>query len=325
MNLRDSMNEIRIGVVGIGHLGNYHLQKYQKFPNSKIVGVVDIVGDRIRQAAENYNCKALNDHRELIGCVDAVSIAVPTSAHHGIAKDFLKAGVDVLLEKPIAATIEEADELVRIAGENGLVFQIGFVERFNPAIVALKTVMGKPLFIEAHRLHPFFARGTDVDVILDLMIHDLDIILHFVQSPISTVEAVGVSVMSDKVDIANARLTFQSGCVANVTASRVTGKKLQKIRFFGMEGYHAVDYAKRELVSLNRRSGAGGKIEITGNPVEVGSHDPLEEEIRSFLDAVTNRLPAPVSAREGRDALELALRIGEKIKASQEIFYDTHG
>ena len=319
------MNEIRIGVVGIGHLGNYHLQKYQKLPNSKIVGVVDVVEERIRQASEIYNCKALSDHRDLIGGVDAVSISVPTSAHHRIAKDFLKAGVDVLLEKPIAATLAEADELVDIARENGRVFQIGFVERFNPAIVALKTVMGKPLFIEAHRLHPFFGRGTDVDVILDLMIHDLDIILHFVGSPISTVEAVGVSVMSDKVDIANARLTFKSGCVANVTASRVTGKKLQKIRFFGIEGYHAVDYAKRELVSLNKRHGAGGKIEITGNPVEVGNHDPLEEEIRSFLNAVTNRMPAPVSGREGREALELALLIGERIKTAQEMFYDTHG
>jgi predicted dehydrogenase len=319
------MNKVKVGVVGIGHLGNYHLQKYQKLPNCKIVGVADIADERIREAAEKYNCKALSDHRELIGEVDAVSIAVPTSAHHGIAKDFLKAGVDVLLEKPIAATLAEADELVDIAGGNNRVFQIGFVERFNPAIMALKTVMGKPLFIEAHRLHPFFGRGTDVDVILDLMIHDLDIILHFVRSPISTVEAVGVSVMSDKVDIANARLTFNSGCVANVTASRVTGKKLQKIRFFGIEGYHAVDYAKRELVSLNKRKDEGGKIEIIGNPVEVGNHDPLEEEIRSFVDAVANRMPASVSGGEGREALELALIIGERIKNAQEKFYDTHG
>jgi predicted dehydrogenase len=313
------MKEIKIGVVGIGHLGNYHLQKYSKLSDCKIVGVVDIIDERTRKAAETYNCMALSDHRKLIGLVDAVSIAVPTVSHHRIAKDFLEAGVDVLLEKPIAATIEEADELVAIAEAKGLIFQIGFLERFNPAIVALKSVMGKPLFIETHRLHPFFERGTDVDVILDLMIHDLDIILHFVKSPVHTVEAVGISVLSDKVDIANARITFFSGCVANITASRITGKTMQKIRFFGLEGYHAVDYEKRELVSLSKRNVAGGKIEISGNPTEVKKFDPLEEEIRSFLDAVISRNPPPVSGKEGRDALELALLIAEKAKKSREI------
>ena len=314
------MNEIRVGVVGIGYLGNYHLQKYFKLPNCKIVGVVDLMEERARKAAEMYNCLALSDHRKLIGSVDAVSIAVPTIAHHRIAKGFLEAGIDVLLEKPIATTIEEADELVAIAETKGLIFQIGLLERFNPAIVALKTVMGKPLFIETHRLHPFFERGTDVDVILDLMIHDLDIILHFVKSPIKSVDAVGVSVLSDKVDIANARIVFSSGCVANITASRITGKTMQKIRFFGLEGYHAVDYEKRELVSLSKKTGADGKIEITGNPVEIKKYDPLEEEIRSFLDAVISRNPPLVSGKEGRDALALALLVAEKAKKSQEMF-----
>lgn len=308
------MKEIRVGVVGIGHLGNYHLQKYQKLPNCKIVGVADSVFERAGKAAETYNCKALSDYRDLIGDVDAVSISTPTISHHIIAKCFLEAGVDVLLEKPIAITLKEADDLIRTAGERNLVFQIGFVERFNPAIIALETVMAKPLFIEAHRLHPFFGRGTDVDVILDLMIHDLDIITHFVMSPVLNVEAVGVSIMSDKVDIANARVTFQSGCVANITASRITGKTMQKIRFFGPNGYHAVDFAKRELVSLSKSNGAEGQIEITGNPVEIKCHDPLEEEIRSFLEAVTNRTPAAVTGREGKDVLELALYIAEKIK-----------
>ena len=266
-----------------------------------------------------YKCPAMSEHRELIGSVDAVSIAVPTISHYGIAKDFLEAGIDVLLEKPMTTTIEEADELIAIAEANGLIFQIGLLERFNPAIVALRTVMGKPLFIETHRLHPFFERGTDVDVILDLMIHDLDIILHFVKSPIKNVEAVGVSILSDKVDIANARITFSSGCVANVTASRVTGKTMQKIRFFGFEGYHAVDYGKRELVSLGRKNGAGGKVEISANPVEVKILDPLEEEIRSFIESVISRNPPPVTGKEGRDALELALLIAEKVKLSQEL------
>jgi predicted dehydrogenase len=178
--------------------------------------------------------------------------------------------------------------------------------------------MGRPLFIESHRLHPFFERGTDVDVILDLMVHDLDIILHFVKSPVETVNAVGVSVLSDKVDIANARLTFAGGCVANITASRVTGKVMQKIRFFGVDGYHAVDFKKRALVSLNRRNGAGGQIEIAENPVEVIQTDPLEEEIRSFVRAVADRTPPAVPGRDGRDALKLALRINDAIVRNRE-------
>jgi predicted dehydrogenase len=311
------MDTVRIGVVGVGHLGNYHLQKYEKLPNSRIIGVMDIMEDRRLKASERFNCRAFSDHRALIGAVDAVSIAVPTLSHHRIAKDFLEAGIDVLLEKPIAATMEEADELVAIAETNDLVLQIGFVERFNPAVVALEKVMEKPLFIEAHRLHPFFERGTDVDVILDLMIHDLDIITHFVKSPLRSAEAVGVSVLSQEIDIANARLTFESGCVANVTASRVTGKTMQKIRFFGIEEYHAVDYKKRELVSLGRRRGAEGKIEIAENPVEVQNHDPLEEEIKAFLTAVTDRTPPPVSGRNGRDVLELALLVTEKINVQE--------
>jgi len=313
------MDIVRVGVVGIGHLGNYHLQKYRKSANCKITGVADLAQERAQKAAELYNCPAFTDHHKLIGSVDAVSIAVPTVSHHRIAKDFLDAGVDVLLEKPIAATIEEADELISVADSKELIFQIGFLERFNPAIIALETFLGNPLFIETHRLHPFFERGTDVDVILDLMIHDLDIILHFVKSPVRSVEAVGVSVLSDKVDIANARITFNSGCVANVTASRVTGKTMQKIRFFGLEGYHAVDYAKRELVSLSKKNGVDGKMEITGNPVEIKNLDPLEEEILSFLNAVITRKPPAVSGKDGRDALELALIIVEHAKKSQEM------
>ena len=307
------MKEIRVGVVGIGHLGGYHLQKYQRTPGCRIVGVVDTVPERAKEAADLYGCQTVSDCRKLAGMVDAVSVAVPTGAHHEVASVFLKAGVDVLLEKPIAATLGEADDLIALAEAKGLVLQIGFIERFNPAVVALHKVMEHPLFIESHRLHPFFERGTDVDVILDLMVHDLDIIIHFVRSPVKTIYAVGVSVLSDKVDIANVRLTFASGCVANITASRVTGKTLQKIRFFGVEGYHSVDYRKRELVSLKRRNGADGRPTITENHVEVKAQDPLEEEIRSFVKAVSDRTPPPVSGRDGHAALELALRINEAI------------
>ncbi|MEW6333066.1 MAG: Gfo/Idh/MocA family oxidoreductase [Thermodesulfobacteriota bacterium] len=311
------MKEIRIGVVGIGHLGGYHLQKYGNSPGCRIVGVVDTEPGRARQAADLYGCQAVADCQTLAGMVDAVSIAVPTGAHHKVAAVFLKAGVDVLLEKPIAATLEEAQDLIALADAKGLIFQIGFIERFNPAVVALHSVIEQPLFIESHRLHPFFERGTDVDVILDLMVHDLDIIIHFVRSPVKTIDAVGVSVLSDKVDIANVRLIFESGCVANITASRVTGKVLQKIRFFGVEGYHSVDYRKRELVSLGRQKGADGRPTIAENRVEVKKQDPLEEEIRAFLTAVSDRTPPLVSGRDGHAALALALRITEAMEKSR--------
>jgi predicted dehydrogenase len=314
------MNELRIGVVGTGHLGRYHLQKYRQISGCRVVGIADVVVESARQAAEGCDCEIYTDYRKLIGKIDAVSIAVPTAAHHEVASVLLEAGVDVLLEKPIATTLEEADELLALADVRGLILQIGFVERFNPAIIALGEVIGVPLFIESHRLHPFFERGTDVDVILDLMVHDLDIIIHFVNSPVISVEAVGVSVLSDKVDIANARLTFASGCVANITASRVTGKLLQKTRFFGVEGYHAVDFSKRTLVSLGRKTDAAGKIQIIENPVEIKAIDPLEEEIRAFVRAVRGRTPPPVSGQEGRNALELALRINDAIDRSRKLF-----
>lgn len=223
--------KIRIGVVGIGHLGSYHLQKYSKMEACQIVAASDTQIERAQKVAELYGCEALSDHKNMIGKVDAVSIAVPTGFHHAVARDFLAAGVDVLIEKPICATVEEADELVALAQKNNLVFQVGFVERFNPVVMALEQVLTRPVFIEVHRLHPFFERGTDVDVILDLMIHDLDIILKFVTSPLTNVEAVGVPVLSDKIDISNVRLSFACGCIANVTASRISAKTMQKLRF----------------------------------------------------------------------------------------------
>jgi predicted dehydrogenase len=226
--------------------------------------------------------------------------------------------VHVLLEKPIAETLAQADELIALADKSRLVFQIGFVERFNPAVVALREVIGRPLFIESHRLHPFFERGTDVDVILDLMVHDLDIILHFVNSPLQDVDAVGTAVLSDKVDIANARLRFQNGCAANITASRISIKTMQKVRFFGLEGYHAVDFAKRDLLSLQRLKGPQGQIEIVQNHVEIIQKDPLEEEIRSFIDAVVQGTPSVVPGWEGRRALDVALRILDEIKKAQD-------
>ena len=311
--------QIRIGVVGIGHLGNYHLQKYQKLENVKIVGVADVDRSKADKAAAAFGCTVFSDHRELVEHVDAVSVTVPTRCHHAVARDFLAAGKDVLMEKPFTATLEEADDLLALAAEKDLVLQVGFIERFNPAIVALDKVIRQPLFIESHRLHPFVERGTDVDVVLDLMIHDLDLILHYVRSPIRSVEAVGVSVLSEKVDIANVRLTFENGCVANITASRVTLKHMQKLRFFGLEGYHSIDFSKREVVSLACREKRGGKMEIGLNDVRVRQHDPLEEEIRAFVDCVVRRTEPRVSGLEARKSLELALLINEKMKTGRDL------
>lgn len=311
--------KIRIGVVGIGHLGGYHLQKYAKIDGCEIAAVSDVLMERADKAAEAYSCKAFADHRVLTDQVDAVSIAVPTVDHYRVARDFLAAGVDVLIEKPLCSTLDEADELLALARKNNCVFQVGFVERFNPAIMALEKVITRPVFIEVHRLHPFFERGTDVDVILDLMIHDLDIILKFVRSPLTSVEAVGVPVLSEKIDISNVRLSFATGCIANITASRISAKTMQKLRFFGPEGYHAVDTRKREILSLSKVTDAAGKQQIIQNNVEVGSHDPLEEEIRSFVNAVLNRSQPVVTGDDGRQSLALAIEILQKMKTHENI------
>ncbi len=311
------MGKIRVGVVGIGHLGNYHLQKYSKIEGVEIIGVSDSLPERGRKAAEAFGCEAVTDFRQLLGRVDAVSIAVPTGAHYAVAHGFLEAGVHVLLEKPITETLAQADELVALAEKGNLVFQIGFVERFNPAIAALEGVMKRPVFIEAHRLHPFFERGTDVDVVLDLMVHDLDLILHFVKSEVRQVDAVGVSVLSDKVDIANARLAFENGCVANVTASRVTAKTMQKIRFFETDGYHSADCAKRQVQSLRKKTHPDGRVEISALPLSIPQHDPLEAEVQSFVQAIQTGTPPPVTGREGRQSLAVALSIVSSIEANR--------
>jgi len=314
----NNTKQIRAGVVGIGHLGNYHLQKYAKISDCKITAVADTEPDRARQAASLYNCEAFTDHKQMLGKVDAVSIAVPTAWHHRVARDFLAAGIDVLIEKPLCATLEEADDLLELARKNKAVFQVGFVERFNPAVMALEKIITRPVFIEVHRLHPFFERGTDVDVILDLMIHDLDLVLKFVRSPVINLEAIGVPVLSGKIDISNVRLTFADGCIANLTASRISAKTMQKLRFFGPEGYHAVDTRKREIISFKKTTGPDGKGQIVQNSIEVGSHDPLEEEIRSFISAVMTRTRPVVSGEEGRSSLALAVEILQKMKTEKD-------
>ena len=228
-------NKLRAAVIGVGYLGRFHAQKFQSNPDVDLIGVVDADATRAAEIASEVNTQAFTDYRDILSQVDLVSIVVPTKYHFAVAKDCFNAGCHVLLEKPVTQTVAEADELIRLADSKGLVFQVGHLERFNPAVMALKGVLQNPQFIESHRLAPFKTRGTDVNVVLDLMIHDIDILLSLVAHPVKTINSVGVPVLSEEVDIANARLQFENGCVANVTASRASRETMRKMRIFQQE------------------------------------------------------------------------------------------
>lgn len=310
------MKKLRVGVIGVGYLGQFHAEKYARMNDVDLVGVVDIDKNRAETVAEKVNTKAYIDHKALFGNVDAVSIAVPTPVHFVIAKDFLKKNIDILIEKPITETTKEADELIHLAESRDLVIQVGHLERFNPAIVALKDIVKKPMFIESHRLSIFQGRCTDVSVVLDLMIHDIDLILNFVRSEISAVYASGLPVVSEHVDIANARLEFESGCVANVTASRISTKNERKIRLFQRDAYVSVDFSKKEITAIQQTGdvdcGLIPGMDIKQVSFETG--DALENELKSFVNAVIHREAPVVTAQMGRDALEIALNIMGQIK-----------
>lgn len=310
------MKKLRVGVIGVGYLGQFHAEKYARMNDVELVGVVDIEKTRAETVAEKVNTKPYTDYKSLFGNVDAVSIAAPTSVHFAIAKDFLKKNIDVLIEKPITETTEEADELIHLAESRDLIIQVGHLERFNPAIVALKDIVKKPMFIESHRLSIFQGRCTDVSVVLDLMIHDIDLILNFVRSKIRAVYASGVPVVSEHVDIANARLEFENGCVANVTASRISTKNERKIRLFQRDAYVSVDFSKKEITAI-QQTGSVDRGLIPGMDVKQMSFetgDSLENELKSFISAVIHREIPEVTAQMGRDALEIALNIMDQIK-----------
>ncbi len=312
------MKPIRVGVVGVGYLGKFHAEKYARLEEVELVGVVDIVADRAEAVAKRLGAESFTDYRDLIGKVDAVSVVVPTPVHFPISRDFLENGVDTLVEKPITETLEEADTLIRVADSHGSIIQVGHLERFNPAVIALSKVVDEPLFIESHRLSAFKDRGTEVDVVLDLMIHDIDIILKFVDSELESMHAAGVPVMSSRVDIANARLIFKNGCVANVTASRISMKNMRKIRFFQKGTYVSVDYANHDITII-RKDGRGADLSVPGMSMERSTFekaDSLETEIRSFVESVRTRQSPLVSAHDGRNALSVALDIIEQIEAS---------
>ena len=312
-----SNESLRVGVVGVGYLGRFHARIYADMPEVELVGVVDVDGVRAREVADQHGCLAFTDANELLGRVDAVSIVVPTVYHAQVARPFLERGVHMLMEKPIAPTLEESQELVALAERAGVIFQVGHLERFNAGIMELATRVMQPRFLEVHRLGTFVDRATDVDVVTDLMIHDIDIVLSLVKSPIRNIAADGIAVITQQVDIANARIEFENGAVANVTASRVSNKKLRRIRVFGYEHYYGLDYIEQKLEIVRAvPDEAGGKWpQIVTESLAITPHPPLDTELACFVGSVRTGEPPLVNGRVGLEALRVALLVKERIAA----------
>ncbi len=302
------MSRLPVGVIGVGHLGAIHTRIYSQLPTAQLVGVCDLLPERAQAAAQQFGATAYTTYQELLPRVQAVSIAVPTSAHFAIAKACMERGIHVLIEKPITPALAQADALLRLAKRHRAVLQVGHVERFNSAFQGIAAILKEPRFIECHRLGPYSQRGTDVGVVLDLMIHDIDIVLWLVRSPVKRIEAVGVNVLSPSEDIANARLTFANGAVANLTASRVTPETLRKIRLFQHDTYISVDYAAQAVKVFQKRNGGLAHQEL---PIE--REEPLKQELAAFLEAVRHRTRPLVTGEEAREALRVALAITRKI------------
>jgi len=309
---------LRIAVIGVGHLGRHHARILSSLPGADLVAAVDTNRARAEEVAAAHQTRACFDHRELLGTVDAVTIAVPTELHSEIALPFLQAGTPVLVEKPMARTLVEADSMIAAAAASKVPLAVGHTERFNPAVVAARPLLTDPRFIEVHRLGAFPERSLDIDVVFDLMIHDLDVVLSLVRSEVETIEAVGVPVLTGRVDIANARLRFANGCIANLTASRISRDRVRKIRFFQPAAYLSIDYAaqKVELWSLVRNDGALPAIQ--GGDVEVANEEPLRRELADFVDAVAVRRTPLVTGEDGRRALALAQRITDRMTTEMQ-------
>jgi predicted dehydrogenase len=312
-----TQKKLRVGVIGVGHLGEYHVQKYKAIPEAELVGVVDINRDRAHEIGVRYNTRTFWDREQLLNRVDAVSLAVPTEMHFEVAKDILSRGIHLLVEKPITYELGPADTLINLAHEKDVVLQVGLVERFNPAVVKMVSLLSRPTFVESHRMNVFTHRGTDVDVVLDLMIHDLDIFLHIIPSEVKELHAVGMSVITDRNDIANVRMIFENGTVANLTASRVSNKMLRKIRVFQPDAYLSVNCFKREI-SVIRLDGDVRDLnalpQLSSQKTEFPNRDPLADQIASFVKAVINGTEAVVTGSDGRRALKVALEIIHQIE-----------
>jgi predicted dehydrogenase len=307
---------LRIAVIGVGHLGKHHARILASLPGVELVAVVDTNRARAEEIAAAHRTQALFDARDLDGRVDAVTVAVPTAIHRDIARPFLDAGIAALVEKPLARSLAEADDLIAAAHRSKTILAVGHTERFNPAVAAARRFLSDPRFIEVHRLGTFPERSLDIDVVFDLMIHDLDVVLSLVASDVAAVDAVGVPVLTSRVDIANARLRFANGCIANLTASRISRDRVRKIRFFQPSAYVSIDYAAQKLEIYRLETGAGPAPAIQGGDVAVETDEPLRLELADFADAVVSRRPPRVTGEQGRRALAVATEITDRIEAA---------
>jgi predicted dehydrogenase len=304
---------IRAAVIGAGAFGREHARVYSEVAGVHLAAVCDIDESRGRAVAERYGASFVSDYRDLIGKVDAVSVASPTAAHESIACELLAARIAVLVEKPIARTLDEADQMIEAARRSGAVLQAGHLERFNPAVISASRILTRPRFFEAHRLSVFTPRSLDIDVVMDLMVHDIDVVLSFVDSEVSEVRAAGVPILTPRIDIANARVEFANGCVANLTASRVSAERVRKLRFFQPGQYVSIDYAAQEAGVVSVKARPEGRPEFESRLLPVERAEPLRLEIESFLGAVEGA-PVKVTGEDGRRALALAVEVTEKIR-----------
>jgi len=303
-------------VVGVGYLGRFHAQKYAALPQCELTAVVDIDTEVAARVATELGTRGLSDYRELCGQVDAVSVVTPTDSHAEIATALLRTGAHVLVEKPIAQSVQQAQQLIDAARERGLVLQVGHLERFNPAILAAEPLLARARFIECHRLAPFKERGTEVNVVLDLMIHDIDLVQMIIGSPVATLDAIGTPVFSGEIDIANVRLTFENGCVANVTASRVSLKTERKLRVFHDGGYLSIDLQQKILTVIRKRllPATAGELPVQIEEQSFAQGDALLAEIEAFLAAVRGERAVLVSGEDGQRALRTAIAITERMR-----------
>ena len=306
---------IRVAVVGAGDFGREHARVYSEVEGAHLVAVCDVDESRGRPVAERYKAEFVSDYRDLAGKADAVSVATPTASHQEICCELLSSGIATLVEKPLARTLDEADQLILAARSSGAPLQVGHLERFNPAVRAAGQILTQPRFFEAHRLSVFTPRSLDIDVVMDLMIHDIDVVLSFVNSEVAEVRAAGVPILTSRIDIANARIEFVNGCVANLTASRVSSERVRKLRFFQPGQYISIDYAAQEVEGwrLVRRDGQRPAIE--GGALPVKKEEPLHRELADFIRASKEKSKPLVDGEAGRAALELATRIAEKMES----------
>lgn len=307
--------KVKVGVIGVGYLGRFHAQKYAAMDHVELIGVADSDAARAQQVAGEVGTQAFGDYRQLLPLVDAVSIAVPTSLHHEVAKACLQARVDVMVEKPITTTLGEADDLILLAKEHQRILQVGHLERFNPAVLAIQPLLTHPLFIEAHRIAVFKDRGTDVDVVLDLMIHDIDIVLSIVKSPIVSILTAGTPVVTKLTDIANARLIFANGCTANITVSRISMDNMRRMRIFQPGQYLSIDFGKKEVMAVGLKPAEPGAMPVPEiSKSNFQDQDALDLELRDFIDHVRDRSKPQVTGEQGRRALDVALQVVAQIK-----------